>query len=141
MVKIRPFITAKTIDMYDHPKPTLRDFNPGLFIIHADANNLPLNKTSNKIAEEIVTIAESAKKKQLKRFNFRHRNPFKHCNFRHGYKTKADEVNKILEEICGKKGIPLIRNNNINSKRHLNRTRLHLMTLRSQFWLGTLKLF
>ena len=62
MVKIRPFITAKTIDMYDHPKPTLRDFNPGLFIIHVDANNLPLNKTSNKIAEEIVTIAESAKK-------------------------------------------------------------------------------
>ena len=43
-----------------------------------------------------------------------------------GYKTKADEVNKILEEICGKKGIPLIRNNNINSKRHLNRSRLHL---------------
>ena len=80
-------------------------------------------------------------KKQLKRCNFRHRNPFKHCNFRHAYKTKADEVNKILEEICGKKGIPLIWNNNINSKRHLNRTRLHLMTLRSQFWLGTLKLF
>ena len=43
-----------------------------------------------------------------------------------GYKTKADEVNKILEEVCGKKGIPLIRNNNINSKRHLNRSRLHL---------------
>ena len=35
-------------------------------------------------------------------------------------------MNKVLEEICGKKGIPLIRNNNINSKRHLNRSRLHL---------------
>ena len=34
--------------------------------------------------------------------------------------------NKILEEICGKKGIPLIRNNNINSKRHSNRSILHL---------------
>ena len=43
-----------------------------------------------------------------------------------GYKTKTDEVNKILEEICGKKCVPLIRNNKINSKRHLNRTRLHL---------------
>ena len=39
---------------------------------------------------------------------------------------KADEVNKILEEIFGEKGIPLIRNKNINSKRHLNRSRLHL---------------
>lgn len=37
-------------------------------------------------------------------------------------KTKADEVNKILEEI-GKKGITLIRN--INS-RYLNRSRLQL---------------
>ena len=43
-----------------------------------------------------------------------------------GYKTKVDEVNKILEEIFGKKGTPLIRNNNINSKRHVNRSRLHL---------------
>ena len=32
----------------------------------------------------------------------------------------------MLEEICGKKGIPLIRNNNINPKRCLNRSRLHL---------------
>ena len=35
-------------------------------------------------------------------------------------------MNKILEEICGKKGIPLIRNNNINSKRHLNKSKLQL---------------
>ena len=25
LVKVRPFTTAKTADMYDHPKPTLRD--------------------------------------------------------------------------------------------------------------------
>ena len=40
------------------------------------------------------------------------------------YKTKTDEVNKILEEICGQKGIPLIRNNSITSNRHWNRSRL-----------------
>ena len=39
-------------------------------------------------------------------------------------KTKVDEVNRILEEI-GKKGILLIRNNNINS-RYLNKSRLQL---------------
>ena len=43
-----------------------------------------------------------------------------------GYKTKADEVNKILEEIFDKKSIPLIRNNNINSNRNLNWSRQHL---------------
>ena len=41
-------------------------------------------------------------------------------------------MNKILEEVCGKKGKPLIRNNN-NSKRHLNRSRLHLNDTGSQF--------
>ena len=75
LVKLRPFTTAKTIDMYGHLKPTLQDFSPGLFIIHAGTNNLPLNKTSYEIAEEIVNLAESVKKKQLKHCNFKHRNP------------------------------------------------------------------
>ena len=96
--------------MYDHLKPTLRDFNPGLFIIHVGTNDLPLNKTSNKIAEEIVNLAESVKKPSSNTVIS------DIINREGGYKTKADEVNKILEEICGKKGVSLIRNNNINSK-------------------------
>ena len=106
--------------MYDHLKPTLRDFNPGLFIIHVGTNDLPLNKTSNEIAEEIVNLAESVKKPSssivISDFVTREDR----------YKTKADEVNKILEEIFDKKSIPLIRNNNINSNRNLNRSRQHL---------------
>ena len=51
LVKVIPFTTAKTIDRYDHVKPTLRDFNPGLFIIHVGTNDLLLNKTRNEIAE------------------------------------------------------------------------------------------
>ena len=106
--------------MYDHLKPTLRDFNSGLFIIHVVTNDLPLNKASNEIAEKIANLAESVKK------------PSSNILFsdivtrEDGYKTKVDEVNKILEELSGKKGMPLIRNNNINSKRHLYRSRLHL---------------
>ena len=50
LVKVRPFTTAKTIDL----KPTLRDFNPGLFIKHVGTNDLPLNKTSNEIAVQIL---------------------------------------------------------------------------------------
>ena len=120
LVKVRPFTTAKTIDMYDHLKPTLRDFDPGLFIIHVGTNDLPLNKTSNEIAEEIVNLAESVKKTSSNILIS------DIVTREDGYKTKADEVNKILEEICGKKGIPLIQNNDINSKNHLNRSRLHL---------------
>ena len=56
LVKVRPFTTAKTIDMYDHLKPTSRDFSPGLFIIHVGTNDLLLNKTSNEIAERIVNL-------------------------------------------------------------------------------------
>ena len=59
LVKVRPFTIVKTIDMYDHLKPVLRDFNPGLFIIHVTTNNLPLTKTNNEIAKEIVNLAES----------------------------------------------------------------------------------
>ena len=79
-----------------------------------------MNKTSNEIAKEIANLAESAKKTSSNIV------VSDIVTLEDGYKTKADEVNKILEEICGKKGIPLIRNNNINSKRHLNRSRLHL---------------
>ena len=35
--------------MYDHLKPTLRDFDPRLFIIHIGTNTLSLNKTSNAL--------------------------------------------------------------------------------------------
>ena len=106
--------------MSDHLKPTLRDFNLGLFIIHVGTNDLPLNKTSNEIAEEIVNLAESVKKpsSSIVISDIVTRED--------GYKTKADEVNKILEEICDTKSIPLIRNNNINSNRNLNWSRQHL---------------
>ena len=120
MIIVRPFTTVKTIDIYDHLKPTLRDFNPGLFIIHVGTNDLPLNKTSNEIAEEIVNLAESVKKPSSSTVIS------DIVTREDGYKTTADEVNKILEEICDKKSMPLIRNNNINSNRHLNRSRLHL---------------
>ena len=67
-------------------------------------NDLVLNKTSNEIAEEIVNLAESVKKpsSSIVISDFVTRED--------GYKTKADEVNKILEEICDKKRY------NVNSK-------------------------
>ena len=34
IVKLRLFSSAKTIDMEDYTKPTKRDFNPDLYILH-----------------------------------------------------------------------------------------------------------
>ena len=120
LVTVRPFTTAKTTDMYDHLKPSLQDFNPGLFIIHVGTNNLPLNKTSNEIVEEILNFAESVAKSSS---NIIISNIITRED---DYKNKAHEVNKILKEMCGTERIPLIRNNNISSKRHLNMSRIHL---------------
>ena len=33
-MKIRLFLTAKTIDMYDYIKTTHRDFTPEIFVLH-----------------------------------------------------------------------------------------------------------
>ena len=41
-------------------------------------------------------------------------------------KKKVVEVNKILEELCKANNIDIISYRNINLKRHLNRSGLHL---------------
>ena len=47
--------------MYDYIKPTQRDFKPVIFILQAEANDLPLNKSLKEITEDIVILAESMK--------------------------------------------------------------------------------
>lgn len=42
IVKARPFSSAKTEDMHDFLKPTKRDFDPNIFILHVGTNNLYL---------------------------------------------------------------------------------------------------
>ena len=47
--------------MYDHLKPTLRDFNPDVFIIHVGTNDIPSNKTTIEVPEDIAKPAELTK--------------------------------------------------------------------------------
>ena len=42
------------------------------------------------------------------------------------FKEKVDEVNAHLEGICAKKHIVILTDSNINPKKHLNKSRLHL---------------
>ena len=41
-------------------------------------------------------------------------------------KEKVEAVNKLLVDICEQKEIPLIDHGNISTKRHLNKSKLHL---------------
>ena len=42
------------------------------------------------------------------------------------FKEKVHEVNAHLKEICAEKAIAIINHSNINPKRPLNKSRLHL---------------
>ena len=43
-MKIRPFSTAKTIDMYNYLKPTQRCFKPENFVLYVGTNNISLRR-------------------------------------------------------------------------------------------------
>ena len=48
---------------------------------------------------------------------------------------KAKQMNKLLEKGCNQKQIDLIKHSNINTKRHLNRSRLHLNGYRKSIFI------
>ena len=45
IVKVRPLLSAKTIDMLDYIKPTQGDFSPDVYLLHVGTNNLSSNKS------------------------------------------------------------------------------------------------
>ena len=61
IVKVRPFVTAKTDDMYDHIKPTQRNFQPNVYISHVGTNDLPTDMTPEEISEKIITFSKHLK--------------------------------------------------------------------------------
>ena len=94
--------------MYDYIKPTQRDFKPEIFILHVGTNDLPLNKSPKEISEDNKIIVSSIV-----------------CRA-DSFREKVGKVNAHLEEICAEKDIAIITHSNINPKRHLNKSRLHL---------------
>ena len=53
IAKIRPFLSAETSDMEYHITPTKRDFDPGIYILHAGTNDPTQNNTPEEITEHI----------------------------------------------------------------------------------------
>ena len=61
IVKVRPFLSGKTIDMVDYIKPTQRDFNLDVYLLHFGTNYLSSNKSPEQISLEILNLANSLK--------------------------------------------------------------------------------
>ena len=106
--------------MHGYIKPTERDFKPEIFVSHVGTNDLPSNKSPKEVSEDIVTLAGSMKTENNKIII-----SSIVCRA-DSFREKVHEVNARLEEICAEKVIAIITHRNINSRGHLNKSRLHL---------------
>ena len=120
IVKVRPFLSAMTIYMLDYVKPTKRDFKPDIYLLNVRTNDLSSNKSPEQISMDILNLANSLKLDNntvivssiVPRDDENNK--------------KADDINIILEELCNANDVGVISHRNINPRRHLNRSRLHL---------------
>ena len=60
-MKVRPFLSTKTIDMVDYIKPTQRDSNPHVYLLHVGTNDLTSNKSPEQISLDILNLVNSLK--------------------------------------------------------------------------------
>ena len=61
LVKVRPFLAAKTVDMFDYVKPIQRDLDPEAYVIHIRTNDLMTDKTTDEICLEILRLIKELK--------------------------------------------------------------------------------
>ena len=61
IVKVRPFLSAKTIDMVVYIKPTQRDTNPDVYLLHVGTTNLSSNKSTEQISLDILNLTNFLK--------------------------------------------------------------------------------
>ena len=62
IMKVRPFSSARTVDMQVYIKSTKCDFDPSLYLLHVGTNDLLLEDTPEAISKRIIATAESLKK-------------------------------------------------------------------------------
>ena len=115
IVKVRLVSSAKTIDMEIYTKPTKRDFNPVLYILRVGTNDFALDDTPEVISNCIITriIISNTESRGDK------------------YKEKGEMHIKVMNDVFLEENIPVIIHNNINPKRHLNRSKLHFNDYRN----------
>ena len=55
-VKVRPFLAAKTVDMFDYVKSIQGDLDPEAYVIHSGTYDLTTDKTPDEICSEILRL-------------------------------------------------------------------------------------
>ena len=107
--------------MYDHVKPTIREFNPNYIILHVGTNELKSSKTASQISRSIIDLALSLQS-ETNAVTISLIVPRKDS-----LNNKAQEVNSRLINMCGERDMSFIDNTNtIDIERHLNETKVHL---------------
>ena len=118
-VAVKHFSGAKIEDMKHYVKST-QEKKPTQIIIHVSTNDLPDNKNSDEIANEIVGFANSIKTSENNVV------VSSIASRKDRFNNKAKEVNKNLKDKCEEHDLQLIKHNNINPFRHTNAKGLHL---------------
>ena len=117
---VRQFSGSKVDCMKDYMKPCIKRERSGLLDISCGTNDVPSNKKAKCIAESIVCFPKKVKVSKLDGSisSIIPRND--------NWNSKIMEVNSHLKDFCESNDIPFISNTHINSKKHLNNSRLHL---------------
>ena len=110
LVKVRSFSSAKTRCMYDHVKPSIREYDPEHVILHVGTNDLNSEKTASQIASSIVELAVSLK-------NDTNTNVSLIVPRNDNLNNKVNEVNSRLINMCNQREIKVV-NHTITLSRH-----------------------
>ena len=133
IVKVRPFSSAKTINMEDYTKTTKRDFNRYLYILHVGTNDLSLDAMPEVISSRIIDTAVSLMTEKKIISNIVPRGD--------KYKEKKEILSKVINKACHEENIPVMNHSNINPKRHLNRSKLHFNNYGNSFFVTNITNF
>ena len=109
-----------TIKAMNYHAIPVMEFEPDLAILHVAINSLRSMDTKQKIADDILNLANNIKKdtNEIIISSIIPR--------RDQFKEKGEKVNEFLYNKCQQLDIPFIRHNNIRSEIHLKPKGLHL---------------
>ena len=121
--------------MEDYTKPTKRDFNPDLYILHVGTNDFSLDERPEVISSRIIDTAKSPMTEKTKMIisNI--------VPTGEKYKEKGEILSKMINEACYDDNIPVINHNNINQERHLNRSQLHFDNYSNSVFVKNIRYF
>ena len=121
LIKVRLFIGAKVSCIYDHVKPTIREFNPNHIILHVGKNELKSSKKASQISRSVIELALSLKS-ETNAVTISLIVPRKDS-----LNNKAKEVHSPLIKMCGERVITFIdHTDTTDTERHLSESKVHL---------------